>query len=78
LVRNDKEEKTYDAGKGLAGPEGTAGTLKSELLERGRHALLSRPKGLKTCRRLFAVVLLKSPVNDTIAVVMFSKINLKW
>jgi hypothetical protein len=54
---NDKGDKTYTTSKALASLEGTVDPLNSEVLERGRTALLSRLKGLNTCLWLFTVVL---------------------
>jgi hypothetical protein len=72
----NKGVETCETGKGLVSLEGTVDALKSEPLERRRPALLSRPKGLKICIRLCAVVLIFR-VNDTISVIMFSRIDLK-
>jgi hypothetical protein len=77
LFCTDKGDETYNASKGLGGLAGRIGTLKSEVLERGRHALLSRPKGLISCLRLSAVVLLLSPIGNTILVIILSRIDLK-
>ena len=74
---NDKGDETCETGIGLASLEDTVDAPKSELLERGRPALLSRPKGLNTCLWLFDVGFPTFPVNDTILAIMFSRIDLK-
>jgi hypothetical protein len=74
---NNKGDEIRETDKGFSSLEGTVDALKSELLERRRPALLSRPKGLKTCFRLFAVVRLIFRVNDIISAIMFSRIDLK-
>jgi len=60
---------------GLASLGGIVDTLRSEWLERGRTALLSKPKGLNGCLLFLAAVVARF-VNSTISVIMASSTDL--